>query len=73
MTGIMLLMLTQGFEDNNTMFVMMLAVMVVLMMFWKTAQWKYFEYIKENPIAICLRSQTESVYKCAHTRYLFGS
>ncbi|MFC1804087.1 hypothetical protein ACFL0D_09025 [Thermoproteota archaeon] len=34
MAGIMVLMLTQGFSDNNTMFVMMLAVMVILMMFW---------------------------------------
>ena len=34
MAGIMLLMFTQGFGDNNTMFPMMLAVMIVLMMFW---------------------------------------
>ena len=30
----MVLMLTQGFGDNNTMLVMMLAVMVVIMMIW---------------------------------------
>ena len=34
MAGIMVLMLTQGFGNNNTMFVMMLAIMVVLTMFW---------------------------------------
>ena len=34
MTGIMVLMFTQGFRDTSTMFVIMLAVMVVLMMFW---------------------------------------
>jgi hypothetical protein len=34
MVGIMILMFTQGFGDTSTMFVMMLAVMVVLMMFW---------------------------------------
>ena len=34
MVRIMILMLTQGFGDTSTMFVMMLSVMVVLMMFW---------------------------------------
>jgi hypothetical protein len=34
MAGIMVVMLYQGFSDNNMMIVMMLAVMVIIMMFW---------------------------------------
>jgi hypothetical protein len=34
MAGVMIIMLSQGFSDNNIMIVMMLAIMILLMLFW---------------------------------------